>query len=84
MADPGFGDETTTGELLPPGMAERRLTDVRLFGLVPLRVKDPVMTHIGILHGAGHDESWIIAMDCPPTRAAVLDYGSRLYLDSGA
>ncbi len=56
LAGPGFGDETTTGELLPPGMAERHLTDVRLFGLVPLRVKDPVMTHIGILHEAGHDE----------------------------
>ena len=35
------------------------------------------MTNIGILHEAGHPEPWIIAMDCPPTRAAVLDYGSR-------
>jgi Transposase DDE domain len=71
LADPGLGDKTTTGELLLPGMTERYLPDVRLFG------KDPVMTSIGILHEAGHDEAWIIAMDCPPTRAAVLDYGSR-------
>lgn len=71
LADPGFGDETTTGELLLPGMTERYLPNVRLFG------KDPVMANIGILHEAGHDEPWIIAMNCPPTRAAVLDYGSR-------
>lgn len=71
LAAPGFGDETTTGELLLPGMTERYLSNVRLFG------KDPVMTHIGILHEAGHDEPWIIAMDCPPTRATVLDYGLR-------
>jgi Transposase DDE domain len=71
LADPGFGDKKTTGELLPPGTVERYLSNVRLFG------KDPIMTNIGILHEAGHAESWIIAMDCPPTRAAVLDYGSR-------
>lgn len=71
LADPGFGDETTTGELLLSGMTERYLSNVRLFG------KDPIMTNIGILHEAGHSESWIIAMDCQPTRAAVLDYSSR-------
>ena len=71
LVDPGFGDETSTAELLSPGMTERYLSDVRLFN------KKPVMTHIGILHEAGHNEAWIIAMDCPPTRAAVLDYGSR-------
>lgn len=36
-----------------------------------------VMTILGILHEAGHPEPWIIAMDCPPTRAAVLDYPAR-------
>jgi len=71
LADPGFGDETTAGALLPPGETERYLAAVRLFG------KDPVMAAIGILREAGHDEPWIIAMDCPPTRAAVLDYGAR-------
>jgi hypothetical protein len=44
---------------------------VRLFG------QGEVMTNIGILHEEGHPEPWIIAMDCLPTRAAVLDYGSR-------
>jgi hypothetical protein len=36
-----------------------------------------VATNLGILHEAGHEEPWIIAMDCAPTRAAVLDYGAR-------
>jgi hypothetical protein len=71
LVDPGFGDETTAGELLLPGMTERYLPNVSLFG------KDPIMANVGILHEAGHDESWIIGMDCPPARAAVLDYGSR-------
>jgi len=35
------------------------------------------MTNLGILHEAGHPEPWIIAMDCIPTRATVLDYGAR-------
>jgi hypothetical protein len=35
------------------------------------------MTNNDILHEAGHPESWIIAVDCPPARAAVLDYGLR-------
>jgi hypothetical protein len=69
-ADPGVGDETTTGELARD-VTERYLPNVRLFGQVA------VMTNIGILHEAGHPEPWIIVMDCPPTRAAVLDYGSR-------
>jgi len=71
LVDTGLGDETTTSELLLPGTTERYLSNVRLFG------KDSVMTHIGILQEAGHDEPWIIAMNCLPTRAAVLDYGSR-------
>jgi hypothetical protein len=36
-----------------------------------------VMTHLGILHEAGHPEPWIIAMDCAPTWARVLDYAAR-------
>nr|VFK05044.1 MAG: Transposase DDE domain-containing protein [Candidatus Kentron sp. H]VFK05288.1 MAG: Transposase DDE domain-containing protein [Candidatus Kentron sp. H]VFK08652.1 MAG: Transposase DDE domain-containing protein [Candidatus Kentron sp. H] len=35
------------------------------------------MTNIGILHEPGHEEPWIIAMDCRPTRATVLDYSAR-------
>ena len=69
-ADPGVGDETMTGELACD-VTERYLLNVRLFE------QGAVMTNIGILHEAGHPEPWIIVMDCPPTRAAVLDYGSR-------
>ncbi len=32
---------------------------------------------IGVLQEAGHPEPWIIAMDAPPNRAAVKDYGAR-------
>lgn len=70
VADPGFGDEVTTGQLAE-GFAERYLVDVRLFA------EGGVITRLGILHEPGHEEPWIIAMDCTPTRAAVLDYGAR-------
>jgi hypothetical protein len=69
LADPGQGDETTTGALARD-VTERYLPGVRLFA-------PGVMTNLGILHEAGHPEPWIIAMDCPPTRAAVLDYAGR-------
>lgn len=69
LADPGYGDEVTIGDLAQ-GVTERYLPKVRLFA-------HGVMTNLGILHEAGHPEAWIIAMDCPPTRAAVLDYGAR-------
>jgi hypothetical protein len=69
LADPGYGDETTTGELAR-GVTERYLPGVQLFAA-------GISTNLGILHEAGHEQPWIIAMDCPPTRAAVLDYGAR-------
>ena len=69
LADPGYGDETTTGELAQ-GVTERYLPGVQLFAA-------GVSTNLGIVHEPGHEEAWIIAMDCPPTRAAVLDYGAR-------
>jgi hypothetical protein len=69
LADPGTGDETTTGALAQ-GVTERYLPQVQLFA-------DGVLTNVGILHEAGHQEPWIIAMDCRPTRATVLDYGAR-------
>jgi hypothetical protein len=69
LADPGYGDEMTTGELAQ-GVTERYLPGVRLF-------EQGGMTNLGTLHEAGHPEPWIIAMDCAPTRAAVLDYGAR-------
>lgn len=69
LADTGEGEETTTGGLAR-GAEERYLPGVRLFA-------HGVMTHVGILHEPGHPEPWIIAMDCAPTRAAVLDYAAR-------
>jgi hypothetical protein len=69
LADPGYGDEVTTGDLAR-GVKERYLSGVRLFA-------QGISTNLGILHEAGHSEPWIIAMGCVPTRAAVLDYGAR-------
>ncbi|MGZ5018351.1 MAG: transposase [Methylobacter sp.] len=70
VVDTGLGDETTTGQLARES-TERYWPNVRLFSV------GEVMTNIGIVHDDGHPEPWIIAMDCPPTRSAVLDYGSR-------
>ena len=68
------GDETTTGELAQ-GLTEHYVPNVRIFG------QGEIFTNVGILHERGHDEPWIIAMDCLPTRAAVLDYGSRWVIE---
>jgi hypothetical protein len=69
LADLGVGDVTTTGALAD-SHRERYERDVMLF-------ESGVMTHVGIVHDAGHDEPWIIAMDSAPTRAKVLDYAAR-------
>ena len=39
--------------------------------------KTGIKSCIGVLHEEGHEEPWIIAMDCIPTRGRVLDYGMR-------
>ncbi|GHT94110.1 hypothetical protein FACS1894122_10420 [Alphaproteobacteria bacterium] len=36
-----------------------------------------IQTNLGYLHEDGHDEAWIIAMDCDPSRETILDYGQR-------
>jgi len=41
-----------------------------------------VRTHIGFLHEKGHKEPWIIAMDAPPTKGRVRDYGMRWGIES--
>lgn len=69
LADLGRDDLLTTGALAK-GQQERYESDVTLF-------LSAVMTNIGILHEVGHPEPWIIAMDCRPSRAKVLDYASR-------
>jgi hypothetical protein len=68
--DPGVGEITTTGELAAGHTERCYLPDVRLFN-------HGVPTNLGILHEAGHPEPWIIAMNDPPSRATVRDYGSR-------
>lgn len=67
--DVGRPDIGTTGELAQ-GMRERYAPKARLF-------ESGIETNIGVLHEPGHPEPWIIAMDCKPTKAAVLDYGAR-------
>jgi hypothetical protein len=67
--DVGRGDIETTGDLAE-GVKERYEPHARLF-------ESGVPTPIGVLHEAGHAEPWIIAMDCLPTKARVLDYGLR-------
>ena len=68
-ADVGLELVETTGDLAK-GVTERYEPLARLF-------ESAVPTAIGVLQEAGHAEPWIIAMDCPPTRARVLDYGLR-------
>jgi hypothetical protein len=41
-----------------------------------------ITTNIGILHETGHPEPWFFAMDCPPTKHKVLDYGMRWGIES--
>lgn len=41
-----------------------------------------VKTNVGVVHDKGHDDAWIIAMDCTPNRARVLDYGLRWGIES--
>lgn len=67
--DIGVGDIDTTGDLAA-GVRERYAPNARLFAR-------GVSTNIGVLHEPGHPEPWIIAMECTPTRAAVLDYAAR-------
>lgn len=68
LADPGAGDKVTTAALAQ-GVNERYLPQVQLF-------TQGILTNLGILHEPGHNEPWIIAMDCAPTRAAVLDFAA--------
>lgn len=55
-----------SGELLAQGMPF--VENVEMGG---------VSTNVGVVHDKGHPDAWIIAMDCVPTRARVLDYGLR-------
>lgn len=60
------GGEISTGEAAKQGLTE--LQNAQL---------GEVVTHIGIIHEAGHPEPWIIAMNGKPTKNRILDYGMR-------
>lgn len=69
VVDVGRSEIATTADLAR-GTAPAGEVGARLF-------EAGITTHIGVWHETGHDEPWIIAMDCPPTPAAVRDYGLR-------
>ncbi len=76
---------TTTGALaaaLSEPISGGKLGGVYLKGVYLGRgtgdsLRGRVQTNIGIVHDAGHDEPWIIAMSADPTRTSTLDYGLR-------
>lgn len=62
------GGEMSTGEivrLMPGGVREAELCG------------SGVVTHIGVLHEAGHEEPWIVAMSAAPSPRTVKDYALR-------
>lgn len=69
VVDVGRADIACTADLAK-GVALGFAPGARLF-------QDGVETNIGIWHEAGHEEAWIIAMDCLPTAATIRDYGLR-------
>lgn len=62
------GGEMQTGELASLGIS--CVEDAELN-------KSGVKTCIGVLMEEGHNEPWIIAMDCKPSTGRILDYGMR-------
>ena len=69
LVDLGAGDLVTTGKLAKD-VQERYEANVALFN-------SAILTNLGILHEPCHKEAWIIAMECKPSRAKVLDYSAR-------
>ena len=69
VVDVGRAEVTYTADLAR-GASHRHELQARLF-------ESGIETNIGVWHETGHEEPWIIAMDCPPTTAAVRDYGLR-------
>ena len=53
-----------------------------LSGLENAKLCGKVLTNIGFIHEAGHDEPWLIAMDVKPSKAKTLDYGLRWGIES--
>lgn len=66
------GGELTGNDMAKLGL--RQLENASLGGRV--------LTNIGLIHEAGHDEPWLIAMDEKPNKAKVMDYGLRWGIES--
>lgn len=62
------GGELLTGELVSSATVGVENAELSNSG---------VFTSIGVLQEEGHEEAWIIAMDCKPSSGRVLDYGMR-------
>jgi hypothetical protein len=69
VVDIGCAEVTRTADLAC-GTAHRQMLGACLF-------ESGIETNIGVWYEAGHEEPWIVAMDCLPTPAAVRDYGLR-------
>ena len=69
VVDVGCAEITCTADLARR-VSQRNACDARLF-------KCAVRTKIGVLHEQGHEETWIVVMDCTPSAAATRDYGLR-------
>lgn len=61
------GEDKTLAQL---NMGQKRVTD-------KLRFRAGMVTYVGFLHEAGHDEPWYIAMDCVPNEYKTRDYEMR-------
>ncbi len=75
VVDVGRADITGTADLTK-GVALGFAPGVRL-------LQDGIETNIGIWHETGHEQAWIMAMDCPPTAATTRDDGLRWVLNRG-
>jgi hypothetical protein len=69
VVDIGCAQVSRTADLAC-ATAHRHVLGARLF-------QSGTETNIGVWHEAGHEEPWIVAMDCLPTPAAVCDDGLR-------
>lgn len=69
VVDVGCAEVSCTADLAS-GVSQRHACAARLF-------ECGVQTNIGVLHEPGHEEAWIVAMDCTPSAAATRDYGLR-------
>jgi Transposase DDE domain len=65
----GCPEVASTGDFAR-GVTQRSVVGARRF-------ESGIETTIGVLHERGHEEPWIVAMDCVPSAAAVRDSGLR-------